>query len=241
MFDGPDSRSKRVNFCKNTLVIATFALAVAVQSPNTLSSAEKRAGWKLLFDGKTTKGWHNFKQKGIGSGWSVKDGVLVDGNPDKAGDIVTDDKYDWFELTLDFNYADGQNSGIMFHVADDSETIWTSGPEIQIYDHKPGPGVEITGYLYELYSYPGDVSKPAGEWNHFRIVIAPDKCETDLNGVKLYEYVLNSPEFKARVAKSKFAAYPGFAQTEKGTIGIQGDHGRVSFRNIKIREIKPAK
>src|SRR5579864_481891 len=160
-------------------MLAALTALLVIQADNTLSGPEKRAGWRLLFDGKTTKGWHNFKVKGIGSGWQVKGGNLADVDPDKAGDIVTDDKYDWFELTLDFNMAEGQNSGIMFHVADDSETIWTSGPEVQIYDHKPGPGVEITGYLYELYSSPVDASKPAGEWNHFRILISPKKCETD--------------------------------------------------------------
>jgi len=219
-------------------VIVALSAFIVAQADNTLTRAEVKAGWRLLFDGKTTKGWHNFKAQGVNPGWQVKDGVLADVDPDSAGDIVTDEKFDWFELTLDFNYAEGQNSGIMFHVADDSETIWTSGPEVQIYDHKAAPGVEITGYLYELYSSPVDASKPAGQWNHMRILITPEKCETDLNGVKYYEFVLNSADFKARVAKSKFAAYPEFAKLDKGTIGIQGDHGRVSFRNIKIRPIK---
>ncbi|MFI5384706.1 MAG: DUF1080 domain-containing protein [Fimbriimonadales bacterium] len=219
-------------------MIAALAFAVVLQTPNTLTPQEVKAGWILLFDGKTTKGWHNFKEQGIRPGWVVKDGVLTSADPNNSGDIVTDGKYDWFELQVDFNYEKGQNSGIMFHCADDGEAMWYSGPEVQIYDHPAGQGVEITGYLYELYSYPGDVSKPAGQWNHFRILISPKKCETDLNGVKLYEYVLGSKEFWARVAKSKFAAMPKFAKLTKGTIGIQGDHGAVSFRNIKLRPIK---
>jgi hypothetical protein len=218
-------------------MIVALTAALVFQSANTLTSKEAKAGWRLLFDGKTTKGWHNFKSEGLKTGWRVKDGTLAIVDPENAGDIVTADKFDWFELTLDFNIADGQNSGIMFHVADDGDQAWYSGPEIQIYDHRPGPGVEITGYLYELYSSPVDASKPAGEWNHMRILISPEKCETDLNGVKYYEYVLNSPDFKARVAKSKFKAFPQFAMLDKGTIAIQGDHGRVSFRNIKIRPI----
>lgn len=224
--------------CKNRDVIAALTAALVLQANNTLTTAEVKAGWRLLFDGKSTKGWHNFKSKTIRPGWQVKDGTLTVADQNNAGDIVTDGKFDWFELTLDFNFEKGQNSGIMFRVADDGEETWHSGPEIQIYDHPAGPGVQITGYLYELYSYSGDVSKPAGQWNHFRIVIAPGKCETDLNGVKLYEYVLNSADFKERVAKSKFAAYPEFARLAKGSIGIQGDHGLVSFRNIKIRPIK---
>jgi len=221
-------------------MIAALFATFAFQAQNTLTPREVKDGWMLLFDGKSTKGWHNFGEKGIKPGWVVKDGVLTSADPDNSGDIVTDDKYDWFELQVDFNYAKGQNSGIMFHCADSGPAMWYSGPEVQIYDHPVGPGVQITGYLYELYSYPGDVSRPAGQWNHFRILISPKKCETDLNGVKLYDYVLGSKDFWDRVAKSKFAAMPEFAKLTKGTIGIQGDHGTVSFRNIKLRPIKGA-
>ena len=221
----------------NKAMIATLAALIVLQD-NTLTKAEMKDGWKLLFDGKTTKGWHNFKEKGISDGWQVKDGTLTIVDSNKAGDIVTDDKYEWFELTLDFNLGKGQNSGIMFHVADDGEATWHSGPEVQIYDHPAEKGVEISGYLYQLYDSEVDASKPAGEWNHLRIIVAPDKCMTYLNDVKYYEYVLGSDDFWARVAKSKFHEWPGFAKLKTGTIAIQGDHGDVAFKNIKIREIK---
>lgn len=219
-------------------MIPCFVAALAIQSANTLSASEVKAGWKLLFDGKTTNGWHNFKSDKISAGWQVKDGVLTIVDPDNAGDIVTEGKYDWFELSLDFNIGKGQNSGVMFHVADVGDYIWTSGPEVQIYDHPAAPGVQITGYLYELYSSPTDAAKPAGEWNHMQILISPKKCATWINGVKYYEYVLNSPDFWARVAKSKFSQFPEFSKTTKGRIGLQGDHGLVMFKNIKIREIE---
>jgi hypothetical protein len=219
-------------------MIAALTAALVVQSMNTLTPEEVKEGWKLLFDGKSTKGWHNFKSKTIGKGWVVKDGVLTSADPSHAGDIVTDEKFDWFELTLDVNIGKGENSGVMFHVADDGEATWHSGPEVQIYDHPFEKGVETTGFLYQLYDTPTDASKPAGEWNTLRIIVAPDKCETYVNGVKYYEYVLGSPDFWARVKKSKFAEHPQFAKLNKGTIAIQGDHGKVSFRNIKIRPIK---
>jgi hypothetical protein len=222
----------------NKNVITAVAALVAFQTANTLTPQEAKAGWRLLFDGKTTNGWHNFKSAAIESGWQVKDGTLTIVDPDHAGDIVTSDKFDWFELQLDFNIGKGENSGVMFHVADDGEATWHSGPEVQIYDHPAEKGVEITGYLYQLYPSATDASKPAGEWNHMRILVSPKKCETDINGVKYYEYVLNSPDFKARVAKSKFSKYPQFSALTKGTIAIQGDHGKVAFRNIKIRPIK---
>jgi hypothetical protein len=207
---------------------------------NTLTPAESKAGWKLLFDGKSTAGWHNFKAEGVSSGWVVKDGVLTCADPGKAGDIVTKEKFDWFELSIEVNLGKGQNSGIMFRVADDGEATWHSGPEIQLYDHPIEAGVEVTGFLYQLYGSTVDASKPAGEWNVLHIVVAPDKCFTEVNGVKYYEYVFGSKDFWDRVAKSKFNKYPGFAKLDKGSIGIQGDHGAVSFRNIKIRPIKKA-
>lgn len=218
-------------------MITILTSLIAAQALNTLTQTEIDAGWKLLFDGRTTHGWHNFKKQGVGKGWQIRDGVLTSVNPDTAGDIVTDDKYDWFELELDYNLTKGGNSGIMFHVADDGDTIWTSGPEVQIYDDHGEDHAQKTGYLYELYSSPVDSTNPPGQWNHMKIIISPKKCETYINGVKYWECVLGSEDFWARVAKSKFAAMPGFAKLTKGTIGIQGDHGTVSFRNIKLRKL----
>lgn len=229
----------------NSIMLASLAAAAifqltptAMAEDNTLSSAEKKAGWQLLFDGRSTKGWHNFRSKGVGAGWVVEKGVLKTVDPGTAGDIVSDKMFSWFELTLDFNYEKGQNSGIMFHVQDESEAAWHSGPEVQIYDHPFQEGVQTTGFLYELYTAKKDASKPAGQWNSFRIIVSKKKCETYLNGVKLYEYVLGSADFKARVAKSKFGEMPFFAAKQVGRIGIQGDHGKVSFRNIKIKPLK---
>lgn len=219
-------------------MLTTLLVAAILQAPNTLTQAEVKAGWKLLFDGKTTNGWHNFKGKGVSAGWRVKDGVLTSYIPETAGDIVTDEKFDWFELTLDYNLTKGGNSGIMFRVVEDGEAAWHSGPEVQIYDHAPGPDIEISGYLYQLYKPNTHADKPAGEWNHLRILVSPKVCETEMNGVKYYEYVFGSKDFWDRVAKTKFSEFPQFAKADKGSIAIQGDHGVVSFRNLKIRPIK---
>jgi hypothetical protein len=104
------------------------------------------------------------------------------------------------------------------------------------------------GWLYALYQPPTDpktgkpldATKPAGEWNHVRLVIHPDQCFHEINGVKYFEYVLGSDDFKSRVAKSKFASMPLFAKVHKGRISLQGDHGKVRFRNIKVLPL-PAK
>lgn len=216
---------------------ALVALLV-LQAPNTLTDAEIKAGWKLLFDGKTTRGWHNFRKEGVGPGWVIKDGALTSETPSAAGDIVTDEKFDWFELIIEFKLTPGGNSGVMFHVQDLGEAAWHSGPEIQIYDHGTSTGPQRSGWLYQLYESEKDSTKPVGEWNQIRLLVTPKHCETAINGVKYYEFVLGSADFKARVAKSKFSAFDFFASRTNGSIAIQGDHGVVSFRNIKIRPIK---
>lgn len=213
--------------------------------PNTLTAAEKAEGWRLLFDGKSFDGWHNFKQDGVRPGWQIATNCLVCVDPHNAGDIVTTDKFGWFELQLDYNISEAGNSGIMFHVTDDGQHIWSTGPEFQLEDNVKAADHIRCGWLYTLYQPPIDpatgktldATKPVGEWNHVRLLVTPQKCEHDINGVKYFEYVLNSDDFKERVAKSKFGKMPFFAKSDTGYIGLQGDHGSVSFRNIKIRPI----
>jgi hypothetical protein len=219
-------------------MLATLTALLLIQGANTLTPDETKAGWKLLFDGQTTKGWRNFKSDKINPGWKVVDGTLKSVDPHTAGDIVTTDKYDWFELKLDYNLEKGQNSGVMFHVADDGEATWQSAPEVQLYDDEGNEGAEKSGWLYQLYKSPVDAAKPAGQWNTLRMLISPEKCTTEINGVKYYDFVLWSDDWNTRVAKSKFSSYPGFGKLKSGAVGIQGDHGVVSFRNIKIRPIK---
>ncbi|SPE57213.1 conserved exported hypothetical protein [Verrucomicrobia bacterium] len=212
---------------------------------NTLTEQEKAAGWKLLFNGKDFTGWHNFRRPDVRPGWEVKDGALVCADPHDAGDIVTSDQFDWFELQLDYNISVAGNSGIMYHVTDAGRAVWATGPEFQLEDNKEAADPVRCGWLYALYQPPDDpktgkpldATKPVGEWNHVRLLISPEKCEHDINGVKYFEYVLGSEDFKARVARSKFATMPGFAKSNSGYIALQGDHGSVSFRNIKIRPI----
>ena len=212
---------------------------------NTLTDAEKAAGWQLLFDGRTFAGWHNFKSDGVRSGWQIQDGKLVCADPHNAGDIVTSNQFQWFELQLDYNISEAGNSGIMFHVTDAGERVWATGPEFQLEDNVKAADHIRCGWLYALYQPPTnsaagkilDATKPVGEWNHIRLLVSREKCEHEINGVKYFEYVLGSDDFNARVAKSKFGKMPFFAKSDKGFIALQGDHGSVSFRNIKIRPI----
>jgi hypothetical protein len=213
---------------------------------NSLTEAEKAAGWKLLFNGSDFSGWHNFKREGVRPGWEVKDGALVCADPHNAGDIVTTGKFDWFELQLEYNISEAGNSGIMYHVTDEGNAVWATGPEFQLEDNVKAADPVRCGWLYALYQPPTDLNtgkpldatKPVGQWNHVRLLISPEKCVHEINSVKYFEYVLGSEDFNAHVAKSKFARMPHFAKSNSGYIALQGDHGRVEFRNIKVRPIQ---
>lgn len=228
-----------------TAFTLTLGFATASAADNHLTRAEKREGWKLLFNGKNFKGWSNFKSKTIRSGWKVEDGALVCVDPHNAGDIVSAGKYGAFELQLDFKMGKGANSGVMYHVSDEHDHVWETGPEVQLEDNPLAEDPQKCGWLYALYQPPIDPktgktldsTKPAGEWNHLLIVISPKGCFHEMNGVRYVEYKLGSEDFNERVAKSKFGKMPDFAKAAVGRIALQGDHGMVSFKNIKIRPL----
>ena len=228
------------------LTITSTVQPAAAGDANTLSAQEKAAGWQLLFNGQDLSGWHNFKKEGVRPGWQVKDGTLVCVDPHNAGDIVTSNQFGWFELQLDYNISEAGNSGIMFHVTDEGSAAWATGPEFQLEDNQKAADKQRCGWLYGLYQPPVDqktgqtldATKPVGEWNHVRLLISPEKCVHEINGVKYFEYVLGSEDFANRVSKTKFAKMPLFAKSNVGYIALQGDHGSVSFRNIKVRALK---
>ena len=204
---------------------------------NTLTAAERSAGWRLLFDGKTTAGWRGYKQDSAPPGWQVVDGALT--RVASGGDILSRAKFRNFELTLEWNVAPGGNSGIFYRGSEDDDAIYWNAPEMQVLDdagHVDGKSrLTSAGAAYDLYPSPAGVVKPAGEWNQVRIVVKGKHVEHWLNGVKVVEYELGSPDWNAKVKASKFAGHPHFGRNPTGYIGLQ-DHGdRVTYRNIKIR------
>jgi hypothetical protein len=216
------------------------AKATAPPEPNTLTPEEESAGWRLLFDGRTTAGWRGYRQQGMPDGWQVVDGALT--RVGQAGDIVTRDQFQDFELALEWMVAPGGNSGIFIRASEDTDWIYQNAPEMQVLDDAGHPdGLQretAAGSNYALHAAPAGVVKPAGEWNSVRILVRGDHVEQWLNGVKVVDYELGSEDWKARVAKSKFAAWPGYGKNPRGHIGLQ-DHGdRVAFRNIKVRELR---
>ena len=219
-------------------VAATGALA-AEPAHNVLTAREKAAGWKLLFDGKTTAGWRVWKKPGVDAGWQVRDGALVCADPKATDDLITVGKYADFELAWQWRIAPKGNSGVYFHVLEEGEHGYESGPEYQLLDNARGePPKERAGSLFGLYAPSVDTPRPVGEFNDSRLLIRHGHVEHWLNGTKVVEYELNSPAFKANMAGTKFARWPLFATAATGHIALQ-DHGaEVAFRDIKIRVLR---
>jgi len=208
-------------------------------SPSSSPSATPGSDWRPLFDGQSLAGWRGFKQETPPSGWTVQDGMLV--RTGRGGDLMTVAQYGDFELELEWMVEPGGNSGIIYRISPDGDETYMSGLEMQVLDdarHADGK-VPLTaaGSLYGLYAPPPGIAKPAGEWNTARIVARGNHIEHWLNGTKVVEAELWSPDFNARLAKSKFTQWPQYAKSPRGHIALQ-DHGdRVSYRNIRIREL----
>jgi cytochrome c len=206
---------------------------------NVLSADERAAGFELLFDGKTSAGWSNFRSSGPVRGWEVQGGALV--RTGAGGDLVTQGTYADFELRLDWRIAPGGNSGIFFHVGDEGGSVWETAPEMQVLDNDGHPDgrqpMHSAGANYGLIAPERDLSRPVGMWNEARLVVRGAHVEHWLNGEKLLEYELWSPEWEALVAGSKFRALERYGRLREGRIALQ-DHGdRVEYRNLRIRRL----
>lgn len=220
---------------------------------NTISPAEKKNGWALLWNGQTSEGWRGAKLTGFPEkGWTIEDGILKvhkadGGESTNGGDIVTKRKYKNFVLTVDFKITEGANSGIKYFVNPDLNKGAGSaiGCEFQILDDEKHPDAKLgvkgnrqLGSLYDLIPAPKDKPFKKGEWNTATIVVEGNKVTHVLNGVKLLEYTRNNQMWNALVAYSKYRDWPNFGNAEEGHILLQ-DHGdEVWFKNVKIKELK---
>ena len=219
---------------------------------NQLTSNEEKAGWRMLWDGKSTEGWRGAKTDNFPkNGWEIKDGVLTvlasDGAESAAGgDIVTEEVYGDFELMLDFKITEGANSGIKYYVDTDLNQGSGSaiGLEYQILDDERHPDAKLGNHdgsrtlasLYDLIE--ANPKKPVneiGSWNTAHIISKNNHVEHWLNGMKVLEFDRGTDDFKKLVSESKYKDWPKFGELEKGHILLQ-DHGnKVSFKNIKIK------
>lgn len=229
--------------------------AAADGLPNTLTEPERRGGWRLLFDGHSTAGFRGYRRDDVPPGWRPVDGALVR-QADGAGDLLTRETFGHFEVLLDYRIAPGGNSGVIFHATESEDAPWMSGPEVQILDNASGAGREKSGWLYGLYEPKKpdwlvgvevqagkprrewlDATRPAGEWNQLYLRVARNSGEVCINGVSYLKFRKGDEEWAARVAASKFKAFPSFGTATRGHICLQ-DHGdEVAFRSMKVREL----
>jgi hypothetical protein len=222
--------------------------------PNTLTSYEKQNGWKLLFDGKTSKGWKGAYKPGFPSkGWNVKNGAMnvepsTGGEATNGGDVVTEKQFSAFDLSFEFKMVPGANSGLKYFVTLSENNPGSAiGLEYQILDDTLHPDAKLgtdgnrtLASLYDLIkaNKPSTSLRPMGDWNIGRIIVYPNNhVEHYLNGVKVLEYERKSQAYRDLVAISKYKVWDHFGESQAGRILLQ-DHGfAVSFRSIKIKEL----
>jgi hypothetical protein len=210
----------------------------SVGSP--LTAEQRAAGWRALF-GPGLSEWRGYKQQTVPAGWSFANGLVT--KTGTTDDIITRDQFGNFELAFDWMLTSGGNAGVFYRGTEEYDHIYWSAPEYQLLDdvgHPDGKSrLTAAGAAYALYPSPRGVVKPAGEWNSSLIVVNGNTVQHWMNGQKLLEYELGSPDWVAKVKASKFVAYPNYGRAARGYIGIQGDHdGTLSIRNMRTREIK---
>jgi len=231
------------------IVLLFFVTTIIAQKHNSLTRKEKKQGWKLLFDGKTTAGWHTYLRDTVGSKWQVRDGAIIfDTSKPRSGggDLVTNDEFENFELLLEWKISKGGNSGIIFNIQEDKKfpATYLTGPEMQVLDNINASDNKKQNHLAGcLYDMAGDSTvskpKPVGEFNQVRILQNKGHLTLWLNGIKTYEGQIGSEQWNSLVAKSKFAdaTFTNFAKLAKGKIALQQHPGSSEWRNIKIRTL----
>lgn len=248
---------KNIRINTSNVHTTTFPKGVYVANliPNSLSGYEVQNGWKLLFDGKTSDGWTGaYKKTFPEKGWEIKDGVLkvlssAGRESANGGDIVTKEEFSAFDLSFEFKLTPGANSGVKYFVTLSENNPGSAiGLEYQVLDDTLHPdakmgrdGNRTLASLYDLIkaNKQSRFIKQPGRWNTGRIIVYPNNhVEHYLNGVKVLEYERGSQAYRDLVAISKYKVWPSFGEAKQGRILLQ-DHGNeVSFRSIKIKELK---
>lgn len=185
-------------------------------------AASEANGFRPLFNGKDTSGWHLRHPDGHNS-WSVEDGILkntVSGEV-HGTDLVSDEKFWNFTVRFDYLVPDDSNSGFYLR----------GRHEIQILgDHAKGTtGQGGNGAIYGFKAPDHFVSKPGDEWQTVEATIIGNRITVIHNGIKTHDNVecnrATGSELDNKV-------------NEPGSIFLQGDHGTVWFRKIEIKELE---
>lgn len=238
---------KKLLFLAFTAIVSNYIVA----QDNILTSQKKQQGWKLLFDGKTTNGWHTYGYNTVGKAWNIEDGSLhLDAEnknnwpKNESKDILTDDEYQNYHFKADWKIAKNGNSGIIFNIHEDKAkyaNTYETGLEMQVLDNNGHPDAKIhkhrAGDLYDLIASSSEPVKPAEEWNHAEIMLKDGKLDLILNGVHVVTTTLWDDNWKQLVANSKFKTMPDFGTFKTGKIALQEHGEQVWFKNIKIRKL----
>jgi hypothetical protein len=211
--------------------------AMSTQQHVEAATRAAASAWRTL----DLASFRGYESDAVPDGWTMVGGGEITKSRGIA-DIMTKDQFANFELTLEWKMGKGGNSGIFYRATKEYEHIYWSGPEYQLLDDANAPDgknpLTSAASAYGLYAPPRGVVKPADEWNTTRILVNGAHVEHWLNGQKVVDYELWSPDWKAKVAASKFKDWPNYGMAKRGYIGIQGDHnGTLSIRNIRIREL----
>lgn len=236
---------KRILFAFTLIIVSMSLFSFYKQKDNSLTDAEKKAGWQLLFDGKDLDGWRMYQNKNADC-WGVKDGVIyckgsTTDKSDLRADLISKDEFDNFELSIEWKIAPAGNSGIMYHVSEEAKAAYLSGPEYQLIDDDGFPEKledwQKTGADYAMYTPTAKAAKSVGQFNITRIVVNGSHREHWLNGVKIVEFEAWSDDWNKRKSVGKWKDTPNYGMNKKGHIALQ-DHGSgVWFKNIKIRKL----
>ncbi len=222
--------------------------SAATGAPNVLTAAEKKDGWKLLFNGQSTTGWHSYGKPAAGPSWKTGDGtVYYDTANEKTlhdRDLVTDKEYENFHLKYEWKIAPKGNSGLLFDVNEDTalyKQTYFTGPEMQVIDNNGHADAKNprhrAGDLYDLIAVSQETVKPVEQFNQAEIILNNGKLDLFLNGVNVVSTTMWDDNWNQMVAKSKFKSMAGFAKTKKGRIALQSHGSMVWFRNLKIKEL----
>jgi hypothetical protein len=232
----PLSRVPRVT----AVALLAIGFSAAAGQRADSSARHGRGPWRSLVPGSDLSAWRGYRTEAIPDGWSASKGVLT--KTKGTGDLVTKDQFGDFELAFDWKLSRGGNAGVFYRGTEEYDHIYWSAPEYQLLDdahHADGRDrLTSAAAAYAIYPSRAGVVHAFDHWNSSRIVIRGAHVEHWLNGKKLVDYELWSPDWEAKVKASKFASYPNFGRATRGYIGIQGDHdGALSLRNIRIREL----
>ncbi|MFC4095989.1 3-keto-disaccharide hydrolase [Euzebyella saccharophila] len=207
--------------------------------------------WITLFDGTSFDGWKVYGKDSVSENWKLEDGAMVYYPPSekKKGelhDLVTEKEYTDFVLSLDWKISEGGNSGVFWGVNESvgQSVPYATGPEVQVLDNERHPDAKAgkshqAGALYDMVEPSKDVAKPAGEWNTMVITVnhKEEKGSVELNGTKVVEFPVGNEAWDQMVSKSKFNGWEHFGKYHTGKIGLQDHNDKVSYKNIKIKQL----